>query len=137
MTLLAHLVETSERVGATSARLAKVRELAALLRTLGPGELRVGVQYLSGELPQGRVGIGPSILREAEKAAPAASASLTLTEVDRTLTDVAGLRGVGTNSLRAAALRDLFGRAAGQGEGFLFRLLLGEVGKGRAGGGLG
>src|SRR5688572_18410555 len=124
MTLLAHLVETSERVGATSARLAKVRELAALLRTLGPGELRVGVQYLSGELPQGRVGIGPSILREAEKAAPAASASLTLTEVDRTLTDVAGLRGVGTNSLRAAALRDLFGRATEQEQRFLFGLLL-------------
>ena len=130
MTFLAHLVETSERVGATPARLAKVRELAALLRTLGPDELRIGVQYLSGELPQGRVGIGPSILREAEKAAPAASASLNLTEVDRTLTDVAGLRGAGTNSLRAAALRDLFGRATEQEQRFLLRLLLGELRQG-------
>jgi DNA ligase 1 len=130
MTLLAHLVETSERVGATPARLAKVRELAALLRTLEPDELRIGVQYLSGELPQGRVGIGLSVLREAEKAAPAPSATLNLTEVDRTLTDVAGLRGAGMNSLRAAALRDLFGRATEQEQRFLFRLLLGELRQG-------
>ena len=130
MTLLAQLVETSERVGATPARLAKIRELAALLSTLGSDEVRIGVQYLAGELPQGRVGIGPTILREADSTPPAADASLSLTEVDRTLTDVAGLRGAGTSSLRAAALRDLFGRATEPEQRFLFRLLLGELRQG-------
>lgn len=48
MILLARLAEASERVGATSARLAKVRELAGLLRQLGPEEIRIGVQYLAG-----------------------------------------------------------------------------------------
>jgi hypothetical protein len=38
--------------------LAKVRELAALLRALQPDEIETGVHYLSGELPQGRIGIG-------------------------------------------------------------------------------
>ena len=130
MTLLAQLVETSERVGATPARLAKVRELAALLSKLGSDEIRIGVQYLAGELPQGRVGIGPAILREADSAPPAAAASLNLTEVDRTVSDIAGLRGAGTSSLRAAALRDLFGRATAQEQRFLFRLLLGELRQG-------
>ena len=64
MTLLARLAEASERVGATSARLAKVRELAGLLRQLGPEEIRIGVQYLAGETPQGRVGIGQAVLRD-------------------------------------------------------------------------
>ena len=130
MTLLATLVEVSERVGASSGRLAKVRELAGLLRSLEPAEIPIGVHYLSGEMPQGRVGIGPSVLHEASEATPADAASLLLTEVDRTITDVAALRGPGLNSLRVAALRDLFGRATGAEQGFLARLLIGEIRQG-------
>jgi hypothetical protein len=37
--LLADLVGTSQRVGATSARLRKVRELAVFLRALPPEEI--------------------------------------------------------------------------------------------------
>ena len=111
MMLLASLVEASERVGATSARLVKVRELAALLRSLEPPEVRIGVKYLSGEAPQGRIGIGPAVLRAAGETEPAGASSLTLTEVDRRITEVAALRGPGVGTLRVAALRDLFGRA--------------------------
>ena len=130
MTLLARLAEASERVGATSARLAKVRELAGLLRQLGPEEIRIGVQYLAGETPQGRVGIGQAVLREAAAAAPASSITLSLMEVDRTITEVAALKGAGVNALRAAALRDLFGRATDAEQRFLLRLLLGELRQG-------
>jgi DNA ligase-1 len=130
MTLLARLVEASERVGATSARLAKVRELAGFLRSLAPAEIAIGVQNLSGELSQGRIGIGPAVLQEASSVPRADAASLSLTEVDRTLTDIAALRGPGVNSLRAAALRDLFGRATAAEQRFLFRLLLGELRQG-------
>jgi DNA ligase-1 len=130
MTRLSSLVETSERVGATPARLAKVRELAGLLRSLDPPEIGIGVQYLSGEAPQGRLGIGLAVLNQTNGIEPAREPSLTLTEVDRTLTDVAGLRGRGMNSLRAAALRDLFGRATAAEQKFLFRLLLGELRQG-------
>ncbi len=130
MTLLARLVEVSERVGATPARLAKVRELAGYLGSLEPAEIPVAVHYLSGEAPQGRIGLGPAVLREAGAAAPADAASLSLTETDRTLTDVAALRGSGVNSLRVAALRDLFGRATAAEQRFLARLLLGELRQG-------
>ncbi|MGH8249754.1 MAG: ATP-dependent DNA ligase [Steroidobacteraceae bacterium] len=130
MTLLARLVETSERVGASSARLAKVRELAVLLRSLDPAEIQIGVQYLSGEAPQGRFGIGPAVLRQASSAPPASASSLSLTEVDRTITEIAALRGVGVNTLRAAALRDLLGRATESEQRFLNRLLLGELRQG-------
>ena len=100
MTLLASLVEASERVAASSSRLAKVRELAAFLQSLEPAEMKIGVQYLSGEAPQGRVGIGQAVLREASTARPANAATLSITEVDRTIAEVAALRGAGVNSLR-------------------------------------
>src|SRR5918994_4206056 len=130
MTLLAALVETSERVGATSGRLAKVHELAVFLQSLEPAEMRIGVQYLSGETPQGRIGIGQAALRQAAEATPATASSLSITETDQTITEVAALRGAGVGSLRAAALTDLFGRATKPEQQFLFRLLLGELRQG-------
>jgi DNA ligase-1 len=65
MTLLAALVETSQRVGATGARLNKVRELAALLRALAPAEIGIGTLYLTGETAQGSIGLGYAALQEA------------------------------------------------------------------------
>ena len=130
MTQLARLVEVSDRVGATPARLAKVKELAQFLRVLEAAEIPIGVHYLAGQAPQGRIGIGPAVLREASEMTPASAAALSLTETDKTITDVAALRGAGVNSLRTAALRDLFGRATEAEQRFLFRLLLGELRQG-------
>jgi DNA ligase-1 len=130
VTRLADLVEASERVRTAAARLVKVRELAELLRSLEPAEVGMGVHYLSGEAPQGRIGIGQAVLRKARATTPAQAASLSILEVDRTITEVAGLRGAGTSSLRAAALGDLFGRATKVEQDFLFRLLLGELRQG-------
>src|SRR6202043_2856297 len=108
MTLLANLVETSQRVGATSGRLAKIRELAALIRTLQPDEIETAVHYLSGELPQGRIGIGYATLRTAASNPPAATATLSVAEVDRLLTSIAQIRGSGSTANRATALAGLF-----------------------------
>jgi DNA ligase-1 len=65
VTLFVSLAETSQRVGATAARLGKVRELATLLEQLAPEEVGPAVQYLSGEMPQGRIGIGPAAVGRA------------------------------------------------------------------------
>src|ERR1700736_3374429 len=111
MTLLANLVETSQRVGATPARLAKVRELAGLLRSLAPNEIETGAHYLAGELPQGRIGIGYAALRSAASNAPAPTATLSIAEVDGLLTELAGIRGAGSTASRATALAGLFARA--------------------------
>jgi DNA ligase-1 len=69
--LLEDLAVTSEAVASTSSRLAKIDRLATTLARLRPDEARVAVAYLSGELPQGSIGIGWAALRDL----PAATAS--------------------------------------------------------------
>src|SRR5262249_39747819 len=78
MTLLASLAATSERVGATPSRLLKVGELAALLKSLSNEELEPAAHYLSGELPQGRIGVGNATLAQAAAQPPATTATLSV-----------------------------------------------------------
>ncbi|MGA7540196.1 MAG: ATP-dependent DNA ligase [Steroidobacteraceae bacterium] len=132
MTLLAELVSTSARVGETSSRLMKVRELAGLLGRLTREEIRIGVSYLSGELPQGRIGIGYAALQAVTgEAGPApGQASLSVGQTDRLLANLASIRGSGSTVRRGAALSDLFSRATGEERSFLIRLLVGELRQG-------
>jgi DNA ligase-1 len=131
MSLFADLVAASQRVGATSARLAKVRELAACLRAVEPSEIDTAVHYLSGEVPQGRFGIGYAALRSAsEQSGVAATAALTIGDVDRGLADIAAIRGSGSAARRAQALQALFVRATRDEQEFLIRLLVGELRQG-------
>ncbi|HET9475244.1 MAG TPA: hypothetical protein VFO82_15195, partial [Steroidobacteraceae bacterium] len=110
MTLFANVVATSRQVAQTSARSAKIRLLAGCLRTLNPDELEIAVLYLSGDIRQGRIGIGPSTLRASAETV-ATAASLEVIEVDRLLEELAAIRGSGSGTQRATALRTLFGRA--------------------------
>ena len=132
MTLLAELVSTSSRVSATSSRLAKVREIAGLLGKLPREEIAIGVSYLAGELPQGRIGIGYATLQEAAATAgqPPGEASLSVEQTDRRLAELAGMRGSGSAARRSAALSDLFSRATAEERTFLLRLLVGELRQG-------
>jgi DNA ligase 1 len=130
MGLLLDLVNTSQRVGATSARLAKVRELAAFLRALPPEEVETAVHYLSGEIPQGRIGIGYSVLKRAIADSPAPAESLSIAELHDALTTLAAIRGSGSAARRAQALRDLFSRATPAEHDFMLRLLVGELRQG-------
>ena len=130
MTLLATLVSTSQRVGATSARLAKVRELAEALRTLEPTEIEIAVQYLSGDTPQGKIGISYALLQAARGVPAAAEPSLTILEADRRLGEIATIRGSGSAALRKTALSDLFAQATQDEQQFLVRLLVGELRQG-------
>jgi DNA ligase-1 len=130
MTLLAPLVEASQRVGYTSSRLAKTRELADLLRTLEPEEIETAVHYLSGEIRQGRIGIGYSALRTAAESPPASSPRLSIAEVDTRLTSVEAIRGSGSSVSRAEALSEMFSNATEREQHFLLRLLAGELRQG-------
>jgi ATP-dependent DNA ligase I len=132
MTLLADLVSTSARVGGSSSRLTKARELATLIRNLTREEIAIGVMYLSGELPQGRLGVGFAALQAAASAAgpPTERATLSVEATDRHLADLAEIRGSGSAPRRAAALRDLFASATAEERAFLIRLLLGELRQG-------
>lgn len=130
MTLLAALVQASQRVGATAARRVKVGELAALLKSLSADEIDIGVHYLSGEIPQGKIGIGYAAVRSAASAAPAASSTLSIAAVDRRLSLLAGIRGSGSAARRGAELQDLFSLATAAEQQFLLRLLIGELRQG-------
>jgi DNA ligase 1 len=129
MSLLATLVATSGQVAATSARSAKTRLLADHLRSLSVDELEIGVLYLSGEIRQGRIGIGPAALSSCIDDA-ASTPGLELLEVDRLLDELVSIRGRGSSTRRGAALRALFGRATRQEQQFLARLLVGELRQG-------
>ena len=130
MTPLAELVGVSQRVGATTARTAKVRELSDFLRTLPAAELGIAVHYLSGETPQGRSGIGYALLQRAAAGEAAGNPSLTLPEVDRVLREIVTLRGSGSAAQRAQALGSLFQRATAAERQFLMPLLAGELRQG-------
>jgi ATP-dependent DNA ligase I len=128
--LLAELLAASERVAATRSRLAKVDALSDCLRRLEPSEIALGVAYLSGGLPQGKVGVGYAGLKDA-LAAPASDASqLTLAQLDESLARLSGVKGEGSAAERARLLAALFARATAREQDFLARLLAGELRQG-------
>ncbi len=130
MTLLSALVAASGRLRQTPSRTAKVRELAALLRALEPSEIGIATRYLSGETPQGRMGIGYATLRAAAAQTAARVDTLTVADVDAALRLLSGLRGSGSAARRAQVLRDLFAHATQPEQEFLLHLLVGELRQG-------
>jgi DNA ligase-1 len=126
---LSYIAETSRRVGATSKRLEKIALIASLVEQLQPGEAAIAVSYLSGSTPQGRIGIGYSLLRGLS-VAPASEPGLELLEVDRVLEAFKALQGSGSAGRKAELLRGLFFSATEEEQRFLIRLLSGELRQG-------
>jgi len=130
MSLLSTVVTTSESVAATTKRTPKVRALANCLRGLDKAEIEIGVAYLAGELPQGKIGIGYATLRTASQTPASESPSLQLAQVDAALTTLAGVKGAGSTAARTKHLRDLFAAATQAEQSFLLKLLSGELRQG-------
>jgi DNA ligase-1 len=126
--LLEEVARTSEAVAGTSARLAKIDAIASCLRRLEPDEVPVAVAYLAGELPHAPIGVGWAALRELP--APAATATLTVLEVDAALRHLGATTGAGSQAARRALLADLLGKATQIEQRFLVGLLLGELRQG-------
>jgi DNA ligase 1 len=127
--LLAHVVETSRRVGETTKRLEKVNLLADLLKQLHAEEIEVGVAFLSGSTRQGRIGVGYATLRDAISSA-AEHPNLEVREVDRALEALAQVQGPGSEQRRRELLQRSLSRATREEQQFLTRLLLGELRQG-------
>jgi DNA ligase-1 len=127
--LLDEISTTSTEVAGASARLKKVALLAECLARLRPDEVPVAVAYLSGELPQGSIGVGWASLRDLP--APASPPpTLELLDADATLARIAAISGKGSQAVRRAELSGLFERATETEQRFLTRLLLGELRQG-------
>ena len=136
--LLAELSGTSEAVAGLPGRLAKIGEIAALLRRAAGEEVPLVVAFLSGELRQRQLGVGyaalMTLLRDADAAAgpPAVSSGppLTVLETDAVFAAVATVTGPGSQAARRELLAALFRRATADEQGFLVRLLVGELRQG-------
>jgi DNA ligase 1 len=128
--MLHELVAASQAVAQTAARLEKIDRLADLLRRAAPAESQLAVAYLSGELPQGRIGLGPAALREAWPAAAASAPGLALQRVDEAFGRIAVTTGPGSTRERVRLLRELLEQATGAEQDFLARLLFGELRQG-------
>ncbi len=89
----------------------------------------MAVSYLTGVLPQGKLGVGYAILR-ALKAAPQAQPTLTLQEVDRAFCRIKQVGGAGANTRRAQLLGALLQSATSLEQEFLMRLIVGELRQG-------
>ena len=124
------LVDTSYRVTASAGRLAKVNILAEYVRTLASDEIDVAVHYLSGEIPQGRIGLGYALLKKMASRRAAVAVELEIQDVDRCLIALAAVRGNGSGKRRESLLGELFMRATPAEHDFLLRLLTGELRQG-------
>jgi DNA ligase-1 len=129
--LLADLVTTSRRVAATRSRTEKVAALADLLLRLAPEEIEIAAAFLSGQLRQGRIGLGPAAVRAAwGETAAAAAPALTLGEVDAAFAEIAAAGGRGSTAERARRLGALLGAATREEQELLVRLIFGELRQG-------
>jgi DNA ligase-1 len=126
---LAEIVSTHAAVTATRSRKAKVAHLARCLGRLAPDEIRIGVGYLSGELPQGRIGLGPSMVLQMQVPA-VIDPVLSLQDVNSAFDGLATILGKGAKAARVQQLSALLGRATVEEQLFLKNLLLGELRQG-------
>ncbi len=125
---LADVVAVSGAVAATRSRTAKTTALADLLVRCDPREVGLVVSYLSGVLPQRRLGVGFRSLGSLPQ--PAAHATLGVGDVDATFGRLAGAAGAGSTATRRAELADLLGRATADEQRFLRALITGNLRQG-------
>jgi DNA ligase 1 len=128
--LLQALADVSKAVAQTRSRLEKTDRLGELLKKLLPEEIQIAVAFLSGSLPQGRIGIGWSVISKARSTTPAAQPRLELREVDAVFDRIANTSGTGSARARTQLLTELFSRATDSEQDFLVRLLSGELRQG-------
>ncbi len=128
-TRLADVVDASREVSATRARSAKVQILAELLRSVDPDEVAICVGFLSGAPRQGRIGVGYATVYGVDVAG-AGEPSLTVSDLDRAIDEIAVDTGPGSAARRRRLLAELLGRATEPEAEFVRRLLTGELRQG-------
>jgi DNA ligase-1 len=127
---LARLVEVVGRLRATPRKTEKTRLIAEFLgQTRGP-ETGLAALYLSGTLPQGRIGIGWRAIQDTFTEGPRTGAPLSLADVDQAFEAIAAEEGAGSAGRRAAALTALLARAEPGERRFLAELIFGALRQG-------
>ncbi|MDH3499074.1 MAG: ATP-dependent DNA ligase [Acidimicrobiia bacterium] len=124
--LLSDVVAASRDVAEVAGRKAKVARLADLLSSAQPAEIPIVVGFLTGELRQGKVGVGFATIRDLDVGA-SPSPSLTVQNVDGLADELHSISGPGSQIEKFDALRAVYGRATSDEQEFISRLFLGEV----------
>lgn len=126
---LSEVAAASLQVSSTRSRKAKTAHLAAVIGNMAPDEVAIGVSYLSGRLPQGRLGVGFAAIRDV--ATPAATEpTISLSAVHETLNQIEETRGAGSRTGRGELLDALMGAATADERQLLFGLLGGGLRQG-------
>ncbi|WFN91207.1 ATP-dependent DNA ligase [Gordonia sihwensis] len=120
------VVQTAVDVTATRSRNAKTQRIADLFRALSADEIPASVGLLLGRPRQGRLGVGRRAAHAA-RTEPAATPSLTVSDVDAAFTTLANTRGPGAVRTRAEALHALMSRATADEQDYLIRVLTAEM----------
>ena len=127
---LVELVDTVTRVRATNKKSEKVRILTDTLLLAHARDIELAAFYLAGSLPQGKVGVGRSLIQQAMAVGESSVGPLTLENVDDAINRLAGEQGTGSTERRAAELGRLFSRATVDERRFLSQLLIGGIRQG-------
>jgi DNA ligase-1 len=126
---LADVVSTAAAVAATASRTDKVTALADLLRDTSPVEAPIVVGMLTGQVRQGRIGVGWAAVRDLA-AGPVVTSSLTVIDVDTCMSELAQVSGSGSKAQRSELLEVLLGRATADEGEFLRAVLTGGLRQG-------
>ena len=126
----ARLVELVGRVRATAKKGEKVALIADFLGQTRERETELAALYLTGTLPQGRIGVGWKSLEPALPSGPARGEPLTLARLDEALSAAAAETGPGSAERRLRPLRAVLESVDEAGRRLLVELLLGEVRQG-------
>ncbi len=135
---LVRLVEVVAKVRSTTKKTEKIALLADLLRqTFRPGsgrsqgkETELAGLYLSGALPQGKLGVGWRMIQNAMVEGASSGEPLTLADVDRVFEAIAADQGAGSTERRIGRLRRLFMQADPEERRFLAQLVMDEIRQG-------
>ena len=127
--LFDELAAASDAVAATTKRNEKVAILADVLGRLAPDEIMAGAAFLRGTTIVGRIGVGWSTLRDVT-VEPAATATLTVGDVERAVRELTVLDGEGVMAARRERLRDVLGAATEREQRLLVAIFGGELRQG-------
>jgi DNA ligase-1 len=124
------LAAVSEKVAATTRKKEKTFLLSGLLQEARGEEIALAASYLSGELPQKRLGVGWAILQQALQGIALELRPLSLVELNQRLDGIAQTTGAGSIEIKAGLLRDLFFCLRKNEREFLSGLIIGEIHQG-------
>ncbi len=127
--LFVELAAVSQAVAATSKRSEKIASLARVFAQLAPDEVAPAIAFSVGETLHGRIGVGWATMRNV-RPEPASSPTLSVLDVDRTITELATITGAGSVARRREVLHDLLDAATTSEQQMLTAIIGGELRQG-------